>query len=239
MTRTIVRSFAIAIAFALLATASPAHSLLLCAKLNGQTGELKDGSPIKLRTACKLKQDGTPKEIAIGSTEQLAALTTVAGRLSTISSSRPNGSTPLRWSQNGDGTVNDQLTGLQWEMKTDDGSIHDKDNTYSFSLSAPFDPDGTAFTVFLAGLNTEPCFGGHCDWRMPTLYELQTLIQPADPDCSSPPCTTIPGEMRSDFHFSSTRVFPSLVWGVHFANGAATNAGPILNFPIRAVRGGS
>src|SRR5262245_43844520 len=33
-----------------------------------------------------------------------------------------------RWVDNGDGTVTDRLTDLTWEQKTDDASIHDKDN---------------------------------------------------------------------------------------------------------------
>ena len=35
-------------------------------------------------------------------------------------------------------TVFDHQTGLEWEKKTDDGGIHDKDNTYTWSLEGPF-----------------------------------------------------------------------------------------------------
>ena len=45
------------------------------------------------------------------------------------------------------GTVTDYDTGLQWEQKTGDSTVHDKDNTYSWSPSLG-PPDGTAFTVF-------------------------------------------------------------------------------------------
>lgn len=38
-----------------------------------------------------------------------------------------------RWLENGDGTATDLNTGLQWELKTDDGSIHDKDDTYKWA----------------------------------------------------------------------------------------------------------
>jgi hypothetical protein len=34
---------------------------------------------------------------------------------------------PSRFVDNGNGTVTDNLTALQWEQKSDDGSIHDKD----------------------------------------------------------------------------------------------------------------
>ena len=57
-------------------------------------------------------------------------------------------------------TVLDCATGLEWEKKTDDGGLHDKDNTYSWSTGTD-DPDGTAFTVFLEQLNN--CFGESTD----------------------------------------------------------------------------
>ena len=33
-----------------------------------------------------------------------------------------------RWTDHGNGTATDNTTGLMWELKTDDGSIHDKDD---------------------------------------------------------------------------------------------------------------
>ena len=53
-----------------------------------------------------------------------------------------------RWLELGDGTARDLDTGLQWELKTDDGSIHDKANKYTWSATETA-PDGTAFAVFL------------------------------------------------------------------------------------------
>jgi len=91
---------------------------------------------------------------------------------------------------NGDGTVTDQQTGLQWEKKTGtvtdvirDCSLsscpdpHAVANRYQWCLdtnpdfgcdTADSPPDGGAFTDFLATLNTPPCFAGHCDWRLPS-----------------------------------------------------------------------
>lgn len=37
----------------------------------------------------------------------------------------------LSYSDNGDGTITDNNTGLQWEKKSDDDSIHDVDTTYT------------------------------------------------------------------------------------------------------------
>ena len=61
--------------------------------------------------------------------------------------------------------VRDNVTGLIWEVKTDDGSIQDKDNEYTWN---------DAMSVFIPGLNAER-LGGHSDWRLPTLVELASI----------------------------------------------------------------
>lgn len=95
---------------------------------------------------------------------------------------------------NGKGYVKDQRTGLLWEKKTNDGSIHDRDNQYSWSTGAPWSFNGTAATVFLAALNTQPCFEGFCDWRLPTHLELLTLVDlgTAGPAIAAPFRTACP-----------------------------------------------
>jgi hypothetical protein len=103
-----------------------------------------------------------------------------------------------RYRDNGDGTVTDHLTGLQWEKKVgpsdlvaDYGNLHDVDNGYSWGpYVAPYAATGTAFTDFLANLNggAGACFAGQCDWRMPSFKELRTLLLGTFPNCPSSPC---------------------------------------------------
>jgi hypothetical protein len=88
---------------------------------------------------------------------------------------------------NGDGTITDAVTGLMWEKLSDDGSIHDADAAYGW-------PD--ALAVKLATLNTSPCFAGHCDWRVPNVNELISVIDystsaPAVPPAFNSAC--VPG----------------------------------------------
>ncbi len=44
---------------------------------------------------------------------------------------------PPRFVDNGNGTITDRQTGLMWEKKTTDGSIHDLYNSYSWSDPQP------------------------------------------------------------------------------------------------------
>ncbi len=40
---------------------------------------------------------------------------------------------PLSYTDNGNGTITDNITGLMWERKDDSGGLHDKDNFYAWS----------------------------------------------------------------------------------------------------------
>jgi hypothetical protein len=143
---------------------------------------------------------------------------------------------------NGDGTVTDNQTGLTWEKKSDDGSIHDKDDRYSWS---------DAFGVFIAGLNTAS-FAGHNDWRLPNRYELESVFDLAGgnpavgtsfdngcaPACVVAACSCTEPDTE---YWSSTTVAPTpaFAWVV-FSNGGVNFDHEVFSTAsVRAVRGGS
>lgn len=147
-----------------------------------------------------------------------------------------------RWVDNGL-TVTDNLTGLTWEKKTDDGSVNDWDDTYSYSDysdGTPFDEDGTAFTVFLPALNAGAGFAGINGWRIPTFAELLTL-QTDTPGPGGAYIDAAFGPYTAHQDYLSTTPFVdfSLHWTVDFYLPGFPNsiAGSAL-LPIRAVSGG-
>jgi len=125
--------------------------------------------------------------------------------------------------------VRDNVTGLIWESKTDDNSIHDKDNTYNWQ---------DAQDVFIANLNTNN-FGGHNDWRLPTIKELLMLV---DSNRDSPAIDPLYfPNTQSAYYWSSTNYIgiPGNAWIVHFSPGHMFEADKSFSGGyVRAVRSG-
>ena len=72
------------------------------------------------------------------------------------------------YTDNGDGTVTDNVTGLMWQQSPDTDGDGNIDATDKLSCD---EAAGRADTLSL---------GGYTDWRMPTLLELSSLYEPKE-----------------------------------------------------------
>lgn len=146
-----------------------------------------------------------------------------------------------RFTDNGDGTVTDNLTALRWEKKTADASVHDHTNWYTWtSASMGTTANGTAFTSFLDTLNGT-CFAGHCDWRLPSIGELGTIVTGAYLSCADPCIDPIFGPITTTLStWSSTTdpAEPDAVWDLDFSNAELNASGKFNLHYVRAVRAG-
>lgn len=148
----------------------------------------------------------------------------------------------LAYVDNGDGTITDVNTGLMWEKLSDDASIHDKDNTFTWA---------NTFAVKMAVLNAGGGFAGHNDWRVPNKKELESILNAEvhNPAVSGvfntgcvPAATVLTGSCtRSSYHWSSSTYAydPTRAWRVGFDFGAVGAGFKADALYVRAVRGGS
>ena len=73
--------------------------------------------------------------------------------------------------------VRDNVTGLTWEVKTDDGGVHDKDHTYRWGGQTALYMGGTRYydwSTLVVQSNIE-ALCGLSNWRVPTHHQLRHL----------------------------------------------------------------
>jgi len=147
--------------------------------------------------------------------------------------------------------VADHETGLLWEKKSglpgtpvecnspsDCPDPHDVNNRYAWwSGSAEFGPSGGLFTDFLAQLN-DPlrgtahspgditgCLLGHCDWRLPTAFELASITEglsgsdPTSWNCGATHCIAPDFEDADGAPGAGGPTFPSSYWSASMDGG--------------------
>lgn len=160
--------------------------------------------------------------------------------------------------------VQDNVTGLVWEIKNSKDDVvnynnpNDADNTYSWCDPNPTTNGGFAGNCvdfnaaygqadskdFINQLNNGSGFGGYTDWRLPTINELATL---ADFGRSSPSLDPVLEPIGTFFYWSATAMAAGTSWTAESAwvvpfrtagDGRISVQQKIHGAHIRAVRGG-
>jgi hypothetical protein len=147
--------------------------------------------------------------------------------------------------------VKDKVTGLMWEVKTDDGGLHDKDWIYSW-----YEPDASKNGGDAGKQNGGSCQGsrcdtlayvravnkaswcGHRDWRLPARRELASIVSL---DRYDPAMDTayFPKTQSTGYWSSSPSAWASNFAGiVLFHNGNGSWGNKSDNYYVRLVRGG-
>lgn len=127
-----------------------------------------------------------------------------------------------RFTDNGDGTITDNATGLMW-VKDGEGAGCNGGNVINWNGAIDF----------CNSLN----FAGHADWRLPNINELQSIVNYGTVSPSSYP-TYFPGT-KSDFYWSSTTYADgsAYVWFVYFDYGYVDYLSKTDVNYVRPVRG--
>jgi hypothetical protein len=162
---------------------------------------------------------------------------------------------PMLASESPHACVKDNVTGLMWEVKTDDNGLHDKDDDYSWYNTESTENGGAEGTQ-----NGGSCFSGvscdtkgfvtavnvaglcaYSDWRMPAVTELQGLLNYQTIDFTNPMIdTTFSANTKPSFFWSaSPNAFNTDdAWGVIFSSGDVDNNFRSIDQSVQLVRGG-
>jgi hypothetical protein len=147
---------------------------------------------------------------------------------------------PLGYTDNGDGTIRDNRTGLVWEKLSLDGSIHDV-------ASRGIQNWPQAVEQQVATLNAM-AFAGHIDWRLPNVRELASIVnaEKFDPAVSvefhtncTDGCTVLTCSCTPPYYYWSSTTYaaaPAYAWTEHFSGVFVDASGKTQVQSMRAVR---
>jgi hypothetical protein len=152
---------------------------------------------------------------------------------------------PLSYTDHGDGTFTDDNTGLMWETKL--GLSHPfctapNSNARDIHCVNQYYPWDYVDYVIIRDLNGHlgnVPFAGYSDWRLPTIKELQTLVDYSVPRPAPAVSPQLPGATGEYHYWSATpHVYRDYVWVLGALNGDVNglHKGEVRQF--RAVRGG-
>jgi Protein of unknown function (DUF1566) len=133
------------------------------------------------------------------------------------------------------GCTRDLVTGLLWEVKTDDGGLRDKDNLYT-NYGDKRSGDTTEFQKIV---NSQGLCG-HFDWRRPAAHELNSLVDYGAPTAPTIDQAFFPNTVSYASYASATRYSRQQGrhrWAQDFQYGVATQNVLARRIPVRLVHG--
>ncbi len=123
-----------------------------------------------------------------------------------------------RFTDNGDGTVTDNCTGLMWQQNTGNGG-----NRLNWCDALAY-----CFNLELAG---------HADWRLPNVRELQSIVDYGrGAPVIDPAFGAQFGAQSCYWSSTSSHAFPDTAWGVDFRLGCVNSDDKSDDNYVRAVR---
>jgi hypothetical protein len=148
------------------------------------------------------------------------------------------------YTDHGDGTVTDNITGLVWQ-KCSRGQNNDAScsgtaaSYYWYEAAGIYNASYNSDSTYVCG---ELSLGGETDWRLPTIKELQSLIDfsipyafPFDPTINS---TYFPNTQKSHYWSSTTDAEdPNHAWDAYFPNSFVVSNNMSNKYYVRCVRG--
>ncbi len=184
-------------------------------------------------TSVKIAQTGQTKCYDAAGTEIACADTGQDGdKLAGVAWPNP------RFTDNGDGTVTDNLTGLMWLKDANCANTisYNPDSTGNGSVTWQHALD------FVAGINAgtySSCGGGHTGWRLPNDIELESLVDSSAYNPALPaghPFTSV----QADYYWSSTTYAgnTAVAWIVGMSGGYVYYDNKTNNYYVWPVRSG-
>jgi hypothetical protein len=137
----------------------------------------------------------------------------------------------LSYTNNLDGTVTDNNTGLEWQQE-------DNDTKYNwYRASGTYHVTDNPIMASVCGSST---LGGHSDWRLPSKKELMSIVDYAIPFPGPAIAGVFFPNTDPSFYWSSTTCanYPGGAWGVGFTNGKIDGYYKGSTDYVRCVRGG-
>ena len=137
-----------------------------------------------------------------------------------------------RYHDNSDGTITDLQTSLQWMrfslgQEWNRGTCTGDARRYTWQQAL----------IAAEMLNRKGGYAGYCDWRVPTIKELKTLIdQSGSPTINQLAFPNTPPQ----WYWSSSAYanYPTDAWGIHFSSGNDYVGSKSYDHYTRLVRGG-